>query len=80
MSSLMLSHHEITADTNSSIHQTVDSENDCQTPPEKGKEVQSKTAKALELILGKTPEVSEIDRLKQTVAKKPQGTLLQKEV
>lgn len=49
-------------------------------PPKQGKKVQSKTAKALELILGKTPEVSEIDRLKQTVAKKHQGTLLQKEV
>lgn len=38
-------------------------------PPKQRKKVQSKTAKALELILGKTPEVSEIDRLKQTVAK-----------
>lgn len=71
---------EVITASNSSIHQTVISENNCQMeppskarkieiPPKQGKEVQSKTAKAFELILGKTPEVSEIDRLKQTVVK-----------
>ena len=80
---------ESPGDHNSSIHQTVISENDCQMgppskarkieiPPTKGKEVQSKTAKALELILGKTPEVSEIDRLKQTVAKNPKAHFYRK--
>ena len=62
----------------SSKYQTTISENECPTPPpskvrkieissKKRKEVQSRTAKALEVILGKTPEVSEIDRLKQIV-------------
>ena len=75
--------------SNIHVHQTVISENDCQTgppskarkieiPPKKGKEVQSKTAKALELILGKTPEVSEIDRLKQIVAKNPKAHFYRK--
>ena len=73
----------------SSIHQTVISENDCQMgpptrarkleiPPKKGKEVQSKTTKALELILGKTPEVSEIDRVKQTATKNPKAHFYRK--
>ena len=35
--------------------------------------IQSKKAKALELVLGKTPEVSEIDLLKQTVSKNPKA-------
>ena len=80
---------EVITAGNSSIHQAVISENDCQMrPPSKarkmeiplkqGKEVQSKTAKALELILGKTPEVSEIDRLKQTVAKNPKAQFYRK--
>ena len=41
--------------------------------PKKSEEVHSKTAKALELLLGKTCEVSELDRLKQTIAKNPKA-------
>lgn len=70
--------------TDSSIHQTAISENECAAEPirkvrkidisqKKSDEVQSKTAKALELLLGKTQEVSELDRLKQTVAKNPKA-------
>ena len=80
---------EVNTADNSSIHQTVSSENDCpteppskarkkETSPKRRKEVQSKTAKALALILGKTPEVSEIDRLKQTVAKNPKAHFYRK--
>ena len=43
------------------------------------RESQSKTAKVLEIVLGKTPEVSEIDRrLKQTVSKNPKGHFYRK--
>ena len=42
--------------------------------PKKSEEVHSKTAKALELRLGKTSEVSELDRLKQIIiAKNPKA-------
>ena len=44
----------------------------------KHRTIQSKTAKALELVLGKTPEVSEIDRLKQTVSKNPKAHFYRK--
>ena len=44
----------------------------------KCREIQSKTAKTLELVLGKTPEVPEIDRLKQTVSKNPKAHFYRK--
>ena len=67
-----------------SVHQTIISENEhppeppskarkVEMPTQASEEVQSKTAKALELILGKVPEVSEIDRLRKIVAKNPKA-------
>ena len=61
-------------------------ENECPIEPtnkkrkvqDKGKETQSKTAKALEVVLGKIPEVSEIERLKQTVMKNPKAHFYRK--
>ena len=40
--------------------------------------IQSKKAKALELVPGKSPEVSEIDRQKQTVLKNPKHTFIER--
>ena len=67
-----------------SVHQTIISENEhpagpprkvrkVKMPTKESEEVQSKTAKALELILGKVPQVSEIDRLRKIVAKNPKA-------
>ena len=78
---------KITTD-NTDLHETVVSENEYLVePPEKkrktqlystDRESQSKTAKVLEIVLGKTPEVSEIDRLKQTVSKNPKAHFYRK--
>ena len=69
---------KITMD-NTNIQETVNSENECFVePPQKKRKIQlhstdresqSKTAKVLEIVLGKTAEVSDIDWLKQTVSK-----------
>ena len=73
---------------NTDMQETAVFENECSVePPEKkrkiqlhsaGRESQSKTAKVLDLVLGKTPEVSEIDRLKQTVSKNPKAHFYRK--
>ena len=78
---------KITMD-NTDINETVVCQNECFVePPEKKRKIQlcsteresqSKTAKVLEIVLGKTPEVSEIDRLKQTVSKNPKAHFYRK--
>lgn len=79
---------KITMD-NTDIRETVVFENECFVePPEKKRKIQlhstdresqSKTAKVLEVVLGKTPEVSGIDRLKQTVSKNPKAHFYRKQ-
>ena len=79
-------HEVITFTTSdSNVNQTSISETEHEAPepptkarkmdisPMKSEVVHSKTAKALELLLGKTSEVSELDRLKQTIAKNPKA-------
>jgi len=61
----------------SNMQQTTFCEKECPIEPpskrrkiqsqNKHRTIQSKKAKAIELVPGKSPEVSEIDRLKQTV-------------
>ena len=78
---------KITMD-NTNIQETVNSENECFVePPEKKRKIQlhstdresqSKIAKVLEIVLGKTPEVPDIDRLKQTVSKSPKAHFYRK--
>ena len=41
-------------------------------------ELQLTTAKALEIVVGKTPEICKIDRLKQTVSKNPKAHFYRK--
>ena len=74
---------------NSNMQQTAFCEKECPTEPPASKKrkiqsqnkhrtIQSKKAKALELVPGKSPEAFEFDRQKQTVLKNPKHTFIER--